>query len=230
MGLRLGRIRHRCGRHAGNDGGGALFAGEQGHGTENFIFLYVTDLDALNEGFGVTLGDDEYVISLIPLANQLRSRGKVLEPGDRPDFGLLGVCQCIRHQGGLTQHILGELLLTAAVSVNVPEQGFAVVGNQSQRFFAQIGAGRRIQALTQADEVTLLDVEQWLPIYQCVQQTAFEQIKLSSADVIVKVVYRTQFNRFTAGLKPLKQKFRYALKRGNELLGVGWLITYQIHG
>eukprot|EP00730_Choanoeca_flexa_P012940 TRINITY_DN4791_c0_g2_i1.p2 TRINITY_DN4791_c0_g2~~TRINITY_DN4791_c0_g2_i1.p2 ORF type:complete len:113 (-),score=5.44 TRINITY_DN4791_c0_g2_i1:188-526(-) len=110
------------------------------------------------------------------------------------------------------------------------EQRFAVVGHQNQWLLAEIGAGGRIKPLAQADQVTFLDVEQGFTVDQGVQQTAFEQIELSSANVFVEVVYCSQFDRLAAWLESFEQKFRDTLKRADELFGVRGLVTYQIHG
>jgi len=110
------------------------------------------------------------------------------------------------------------------------EQRLTVIGDEHQRLFTEVGAGRCVQALTQADQVAFLDVEQRFAINLGVQQAAFEQIQASRADVVVEIVHCVELNGVVTGLKILEQLLRDALKGVDQLLGVRWLVAYQIHG
>ena len=178
----------------------------------------------------MSFGNNENVIGVVALTDQLGTGGKVLEAGHRTDFRLFGVRQSIRHQRGLAENVLGKLFLLAAVGMDVLEQRFTVIGNQHQRLFTEVGAVRRVQALAQADQVTFLDVKQRLAVNLGVQQATFEQIQASGADMVVKIGHCIQLNGGVAGFEILEQLLRDALKRVDQLLGVRWLVAYQIHG
>src|SRR5690606_32501950 len=93
-GLLFGNYHHR-GWRAGDNGGRALLPVEKRHGAEDRVRLYIADLDAAHEGFGVSFGNDEHMIRLVPLTDQLGAGGEVLEAGDRTDFGRLAARQGI---------------------------------------------------------------------------------------------------------------------------------------
>jgi len=74
----------------------------------------------------------------------------------------------------MADQILNELFLALLAGIDVLERFAARVGNQADGFFAAVTAGGEVDALAQADQIALLQIEQRALIDQRMQQAVLD--------------------------------------------------------
>ncbi|MNE58038.1 hypothetical protein D3C80_1530440 [compost metagenome] len=128
-------------------------------------------------------------------------------------------------QHGVAQQVVQELLLALFAGVQVTEHFAARVGNQAQRFVAAVAAGRQVDALAQADEVALLQIEQRPFIDQCMQQAVLDQEKLVVGQFCAQVFGALEADGLGAGRQAGQELARDALQVIDQLVGISRLFT-----
>ncbi len=169
--------------------------------------------------------DDEHVLGVITLLDQLRAGGEMLEAGSWADFRLLEVRQRVGQQRGVADQVVQELLLALLVAVDMAEHFAARIGNQAQRFFADVTARWQLDTLAQADQVAFLQVEQRALIHQRMDQAILDEEQMLAGQLAFQVVGSLQADGFASGFQAGEQLRRNALQAIDQSIGVGRLFT-----
>src|SRR5690554_5651381 len=156
--LILGNGHYRA-RLGGYDGCRARFIDKDGHGTENFVLLYITYLLAVNPGFGMTFDDDENMFGAITLANQFFAGSKVFKACGRTDVDRLDTCKSLGQQGGLSKQIECKKLLALFAAINVLEKVTPFIRGQPYCLVMAVLPAGQVKAVTKADKAALLQTK-----------------------------------------------------------------------
>ena len=115
--------------------------------------------------------------------------------------------------------------LALLVGVDVAEHVAARVGHQAQRLVAGVAARRQVDALAQAYQVALLQVEQRAFVDQRVEQAVLDQEQLLVRQLGRQVVGTFQADGLRAGGEAGKQLGGNPLQAADQLVGIGRLFT-----